>query len=333
MRKKRVLFSFGLMLLTFAKVWAQGVDYSAETKAFLSARDPRIQARQIKAIRRATAGDNSRLVKVRAARNELAPLPEGVEAIDVNAHARLYRPLSKTSSTPLLIYLHGGGWVIGSIASCSRFCGAVAAKGVAVLALDYPLAPEHPFPAALDFVVASYTEAEKSAAKYGYNPKRIFIGGDSSGGNLALTAAFQLKKAGKVPAGLILYYPVTAAWADESASWKEYATGWGMDAAFMDACNEAYLQGHDDRDPLVSPLKAEEYQLKALPPVFILAADCDVLRDQGRAFVKRLKAFDKPVVYECPKGTTHLYVTVPGQSKAFERAVQFALEACESLDQ
>ena len=256
----------------------------------------------------------------------MALLPEGVEAEMISPTLRLYRPRGGRN-LPLLIYLHGGGWVIGSIASCSAFCGAVAEKGAAVLAVDYPLAPEHPYPAAPNAVAAVYREALASAAAWGCDPARISIGGDSSGGNLSLAASFLLQKEGLVPSALVLYYPVTEARADGTSSWREFATGCGMDAAFMDACNEAYVGRRDYRDPIISPVYASDDQLRRLPPVHILGADRDVLRDQGRRFAKRLKALEQSVRYELPVGTTHLFVTVKGQPAAFERAVDFAVEA------
>ena len=268
--------------------------YARETDAFLAARDGRVQAAQIAAIRRATAGEADDLKAVRTARNTWASLPDGVEAEMLSPTMRLYRPKGGRD-LPLLIYLHGGGWVIGSLASCSAFCGAVAAKGCAVLALDYPLAPEHPFPAALNAVCAAFRAAVSDSAHFGADPARVSIGGDSSGGNLALAAAIVLQKENLKPRSLVLYYPVTEARADGSASWRTFAAGCGMDAAFMDACLVAYLNGHDPADPLVSPAFASDERLRRLPSVHILGADRDVLRDQGLRFARRLKALGIPV--------------------------------------
>lgn len=303
------------------------IDYTRETDAFLAARDGRVQAAQIAAIRRATAtGDLDDLKAVRAARNAWSPLPDGVEAVAISPTMRLYRPAGGRG-LPLLVYLHGGGWVIGSLASCSAFCGAVASRGVAVLALDYPLAPERPFPAALDAVCAAFRAVVSDPARFGADPARVSIGGDSSGGNLALAAALALQKENLTPHSLVLYYPVTEARADGSASWRTFATGCGMDAAFMDACLTAYLDGHDPADPLVSPALATDDALRRLPPVHILGADRDVLRDQGLRFARRLAALGRPVRAEVLPGSTHLFVTVKGQPSAFARAVSFAAEA------
>lgn len=300
--------------------------YARETKAFLAARDKTVQPRQIAAIRKATAGETNDLQAVRTARNVLAPLPTGVTAEWVSPTMRLYRPQGG-QDLPLLLYLHGGGWVIGSIASCSAFCGALAQKGIAVAALDYPLAPEHPHPAALNAVCATYREIVTNPTRFGCDPTRVSLGGDSSGGNLALTAALALQKEGRTPCALVPFYPVTEARADGSAAWRDFAIGCGMDAAFMDACNAAYLQGQPWDDPLVSPACADDAALRALPPVHLLGADRDVLRDQGRRFADRLKTLGGRVRYELPPGTTHLFVTVPGQPAAFHRAVDFATEA------
>lgn len=300
--------------------------YRREADAFLSARDTSVQPRQIAAIVKATAGKSDDLEAVRKARNVMAPLPEGVEAETVRPGLRLYRPKGG-KDLPLLIYLHGGGWVIGSIASCSAFCGEVASKGVAVLALDYSLAPEDPYPAALWDVWQAVQNARHDPERFGCDPKRISLGGDSSGGNLAIAAAFTLQGERFVPQAIVAYYPVVEARADGTESWTAYATGCGMDAAFMDACNTAYRNGLPYDDPLISPLYASDEQLRRLPPVHVLGADRDVLRDQGVKFVNRLRALGVPVRYELPVGSTHLFVTVPGQPTAFRRAVDFAVEA------
>ncbi|MGN0833365.1 MAG: alpha/beta hydrolase [Kiritimatiellia bacterium] len=308
---------------------AAGADsavYAREAQAFLSKRDQSVQPRQIAEIWKAVRGETNELASVRSARNVMAPLPAGVEAEWITPKMRLYRPLGG-KDLPLLVYLHGGGWVIGSVASCSAFCGALAGKGVAVVAFDYPLAPEHPYPAALNAVCAAYREIAADPARFRCDVRRIALGGDSSGGNLALAAALALQKGGEKPCRIVVYYPVTEARVDGTASWRDYATGYGMDGEFMAACNAAYLQGQEWNDALVSPMCADDDALRRLPPIHVLGADCDVLRDQGKAFADRLEDLGCEVRYELPRGTTHLYITVPGQPAAFRRAVDFAAEA------
>ena len=300
--------------------------YGQEADDFLAKRDPSVQPRQIAAIRTATGGQFEDLIAVRSARNALAPLPENVTAEMVSPTMRLYRPTG-AGKLPILVYLHGGGWVIGSIASCSAFCGALAARGVAVLALDYPLAPEHPYPAALNAVCDVVRDIRTRPDRFGCDPARISLGGDSSGGNLAIAAALALQEEDVSLHSLVAYYPVVEARADGTQAWHDFATGCGMDAAFMDACNAAYLGGHSYAEPLISPIYASDERLRRLPPVHVLGADRDVLRDQGILFVRRLQKLGVPVRYELPPGTTHLFVTVPGQPQAFARAVAFAAEA------
>ena len=323
----------GCVMATQALAASPAADdaYAREARAFLANRDKTVQPRQIAEIRKAARGETNDLAAVRAARNVMAPLPEGVTAEWVTPKMRLYR-LKGEDNLPLLVYLHGGGWVIGSIASCSAFCGALAKEGVAVLALDYPLAPEHPYPAALNAVCAAYREIVTDPRRFGCDPARVSIGGDSSGGNLCLTAALALQKDGLKPYALLPYYPVTEARVDGTSSWREFNTGCGMDGAFMEVCNAAYLQGRTWTDPLISPMCASDEALRQLPPVHLLGADRDVLRDQGKAFADRLKSLGCKVRYELPRGTTHLYITVPGQPTAFRRAVRFAVEACLKTD-
>ena len=217
---------------------------------------------------------------------------------------------------PLLVYLHGGGWTIGSINSCARYCAAMADNGVAVLAVDYRLAPEHPFPAGLNDCIDAVKTASDSLATWQCNS--ISLGGDSSGGNLAVAAAL----AG-LPcrvAGLVLFYPVTEAYADNSESWIEYGEGYGLDAALMDAFNDAYTD--DSRNPLVSPALASDSTLVSLPPLLLVAAERDILRSQGEKFAVRLEKLGVDVTHRLIPGSVHLFITVPGQPAAFDEAVR-----------
>ena len=211
---------------------------------------------------------------------------------------RLYRPKEPSGGgpLPLLVYFHGGGWTIGSINSCARFCDALAATGdVAVLAVDYPLAPEHPFPAALNACVEALRHAFRNAGTWGCSPSLISVGGDSSGGNLALAVAFMLQE-NTTPDGngeeslpplksVLLFYPVTKAYNDGSASWQKYGTGYGLNADLMETFNKAYLthspfkpentpgKGPIEKYYLVSPAHAtEQGRLKNFPPVLLIAA-------------------------------------------------------------
>ena len=147
---------------------------------------------------------------------------------------RFYFPSEKPGKS-IVLYLHGGGWTIGSIEGSARICGDLAAEtGIDIATLDYRLAPEYRAPAALDDVLA----AVQMLQDRGY--ERIYFAGDSAGGNLAACAGWKLRSE---IAGLLLYYPVVLAKQDGSESWKEYAEGFGLDGDLMDAFNESYAPG------------------------------------------------------------------------------------------
>ena len=139
-----------------------------------------------------------------------------------------------SQNLPQLLYLHGGGWTFGSINSCGRFCDAQAASGkMRVIALDYRLAPEHPYPEGLDDCVSAVNYIIDHAAELHIDANHITIGGDSSGGNLALATALSETCCGKIES-LLLFYPVTKAFDDGSESWQQYSKGFGLDAGNHD---------------------------------------------------------------------------------------------------
>ena len=234
---------------------------------------------------------------------------------------RLYEIENDTTTLPLLIYLHGGGWTFGSINSCSRFCDAIAASGAArVLAIDYSLAPESPFPAALNDCTAALEYAHTNAAILKTTPALISIGGDSAGGNLAVAAAL---KCGCLPVrSLILFYPVTKAYADDSESWNKYGHGYGLDADLMAEFNKAYTIGTSPHNPLISISSAKTENLAKLPPTLLVGAGRDILRDQGKEFADRLPGIVRRVEFP---GAVHLFITVPGQPTAFKKAVELSI--------
>lgn len=308
-----------------------------ETDDFLRNMPPGLQARQEKAVRMAVAGNSAALDEVRFSRNHAMEIAEGVEVMDIDTDYRLYKPAYCNGKIlPVMIYLHGGGWCFGSINSCARFCiELVKTAGIAVLAVDYPLAPEHPYPAALVSCTDVVGFVFRHAAEYGLDSDGISIGGDSAGGNLALATALSLidsdkKKSGGVDAAmglprlksLVLFYPVTKVWNDQSASWREFGNGFGLDSGLMEAFNEAYLNGVDANHPLVSPFNAQMGCLAMLPPVLIINAERDILRDQGRDMADKLTDAGVWVRRIVLPGTTHLFITVPGQPTAFAEAVR-----------
>lgn len=316
-----------LILSAFALSFtAAAQTMSDEERAFLVSVPPGLQSRQERAVRDAVAGDFSGLLAVRASRNTAATLPEGVKAIDIGDRYRLYIPAdSAAAPLLLLIYLHGGGWCFGSINSCSRFCGElVAGGGLAVLAVDYPLAPEYPYPAALESSLDAVRFAFDNCQNYGIDARSISIGGDSAGGNLALAAALRLCADGDgsyCPASVIAFYPVVKAWNDGSASWRAYATGYGLDAGIMEAFNEAYIGADSCDNPFISPFCAPAHLLAALPPAMIVNAGHDILHDQGAEMARLLHDNGVSVTRTVLRDACHLFITVDGQETARCQAV------------
>ncbi|MDE6125588.1 MAG: alpha/beta hydrolase [Muribaculaceae bacterium] len=274
---------------------------------------------QTEAIRLAIDGDTAPLEAVRNSRNTVPELPPDVTRRQIGERLALFScERYRDDATPLLVYFHGGGWTIGSINSCSRFCAAMARNGIAVLAADYRLAPEHPFPAGLTDCVTSVKTAIDSLATWGC--KGLAVGGDSSGGNLAIATAMSMP--GKEIDAIVAFYPVTKCYPDNSPSWEEFGTGCALDSDLMQAFNNAYTT--DIHNPLVSPADAADDELRKLPPTLIVAADRDILKDQGAEFARRLKSLGNEAAYELVPGSVHLFITVPGQPSAFGRSVSAA---------
>lgn len=296
-------------------------DMRAEADAFLSAMPPGIQERQEEAIRLALAGDCSALENVRNARRIASPLPQGIVRTEVGPDMTLFRSERHTDrNIPLLIYFHGGGWTIGSINSCSRYCAAMAKNGVNVLAVDYSLAPEHPYPAGLTDCIAAAEFALNHKSEW--NISDISLGGDSSGGNLAIATAMSFPR--NSFSSMVLFYPVTRAYADASGSWQLYNSGYGLDGSLMEAFNDSYT--YDIHNPLVSPQEADPATLSKLPPTLMIAAERDILRCQGAEFADKLGKSGVQVKYILLPGTVHLFITVDGQPTAFQSAVRLSSE-------
>lgn len=299
--------------------------FQREADAFLASLPAGLQRIQSEAVRKAVDGCPSDLQRVRQTRNNDVALPGHVIAEYVRPDMRLYRPAAEAGEQrPLLIYLHGGGWTFGSINSCARFCGALAGHGLSVLAVNYRLAPEHPYPAALGDCQEAIELAMAKASLWGCSPDRISVGGDSSGGNLAVVSCLKRNEEGSSSlCSLLLFYPVVKAWEDNSPSWRKYAEGYGLDAALMNAFNRAYIpEGKQCR--FISPALASNEELSALPPTLFIAAERDILYDQGREFAGRLLSSGVAVRYVAIPLSIHLFVTVQGQEAAFEQAVRLS---------
>lgn len=217
------------------------------------------------------------------------PSTESVHEIrDVQAGSipcRLYRPSAKTD-LGLLVFFHGGGWVIGDLNSHDGVCRSLANKsGHAVLSVDYRLAPEHKFPAAFDDCVAAVKWAFENAKSLGIDNSRMAVGGDSAGGNLA--AAVALAEVVPLKFQMLIYPAVDMRM--ESPSINENANAPILTKAVMSWFVAHYMSSDTDRTNInASPMLASDELLKKMPPAIVITAQYDPLRDEGEAYGKRL---------------------------------------------
>jgi len=205
--------------------------------------------------------------------------------------ARHYAPVNTRGTEPLLVFFHGGGFVLGDLDTHDGLCRLTCRDaGVHVLSIDYRLAPEHKAPAAGEDCYAAYRWALEHAAELGADPARVAVGGDSAGGNLAAVVSQQARDDGvQLPALQLLIYPVTD-FNSETRSKTLFADGFFLTKKDMGWFQANYLEGAsiDDDDPRVAPLLAED--LSGLPPALLLTGGFDPLRDEGDQYAAKLAA-------------------------------------------
>lgn len=251
-------------------------------------------------------------------RGAIKGLPSKVSVHDLSVAtglaARLYRP-SAASALPLMVFLHGGGWVVGSIDSHDAFCRLFSeAAGVAMLSVDYRLAPEHPCPAGLDDAFTALRWALAHAQEHGCDATRVAIGGDSAGANLAAVAAHRAVAQGLPLRAAMLLYPVTDHPSANHPSYAENGTGFGLDAALMRWFWQQYAPSLSPADPLASPLRGVA---AALPPTLVATAEFDVLRDEGKAYAARLREAGTVVTHLHARDMHHNFPVHPGTVARF----------------
>jgi acetyl esterase len=233
--------------------------------------------------------------------------------------ARLYRPAPVPR--PLVVYLHGGGFVLGSLTSHDATCRQLASTAdVAVLALEYRLAPEHPAPAAVDDAVEAFTSAATYPSMLGGDPEQgIGLAGDSAGGALAVLAAVRLRDAGTPAASLLLAYPNADMTLSEPSVTSE-GHGWGLETDDLRWFVEQWVPDPARRDdPAVSPVHAD---LRRLPPAVIATAGHDPLRDEGRALARLITAGGGEVRHRPHPGLVHGFLGLGQVSPAARQATE-----------
>ncbi len=267
-------------------------------------------------------------------------LPNGVISEDLwvagpagDLRVRRFVPPAAAAPFPVLVFLHGGGWVVGSIETHDPFCRLLAEQaGVGIVSVDYRLAPESPYPAALDDAEAAFRWTVGNAAEWGADPARLALGGDSSGANLAAVLANRLAAEGSGPSlrALVLLYPVTDHPSARHPSYAENATGYGLMAEAMEWYWAQYAADVPAGDPSVSPLRGGP-TLPPLPPTLVATAEYDVLRDEGIAYARKLADAGVPVQHLHAPDMPHDFPVGPGTVARFPQCAQALAQIAEWL--
>jgi len=243
-----------------------------------------------------------------------APLVGGVRDAEIpgpggRIGVRIYAPLAAPPG-PLggVVFFHGGGWVAGSLETHDGVCRRLAnASGCRVIAADFRLAPEHPFPAAIEDACAAACAIAERADDFGIDAARLGVAGDSAGAGLAAAVCQLARDRGPRIAFQLLICPILDV-AAESASRMELAEGYFLNRATLERDLDLYAPP-DRADPRVSPLRADD--LAGLPPAFIHTAEFDPFRDEGRAYASRLAEAGVAVSDVCHEGMIHYFYAMP----------------------
>lgn len=258
---------------------------------------------------------NERDVRVAGTRPVSIPGPAGA------IPARLYRPTMGADPAPLLVFFHGGGWVLGDLDSYDSACRLISRDaGVNVLAVDYRLAPEHRAPAAVDDAYAAYLWAREHAVELGADPGRIAVGGDSAGGNLAALVTRLARDTGDpLPSLQWLIYPATDL-RGGTRSRSLFGDGFLLTKRDMDWFQDRYLEGSglEIADPMVSPLLATD--LAGLSPALVVTAGFDPLRDEGEQYATALRQAGVTVDYRLMSTMVHGFLNLNILGGAVARA-------------
>lgn len=246
---------------------------------------------------------------------------------------RIYRGLTTPQlNAPALLYLHGGGWVIGNLQSHDEICRWFANEaGCIVVCPDYRLAPEHKFPAGLTDCLAALRFIAEAAADLGVDPRRIAVAGDSAGGNLASVVSL-LSRSDDVPdiAAQLLFYPNTDA-AQTTDSYRRYRDGFGLTASTMRWFRDHYIRiDADIADWRVSPLRANS--LVGAPPAFVGIAGLDILADEATAYANRLRQEGVRVLSRLWPGQIHGFVSMGAYIPAARQAIAEAVAAWRGFE-
>lgn len=272
------------------------------------------------------------LLSVAALEGEKEPIKRvedrGIPGLGGVIPVRIYTPEGE-GLLPILVYFHGGGWVLCNLDTHDSICRALAnLVGCIVVSVDYRLAPEHKYPAAVEDCYAATCWVAQNAAAIGGDSTRLAVGGDSAGGNLtAVVNLIARDEGGPSILFQLLIYPVTDYHTPGTPSYIENQEGYLLSREDMIWYFGQYLSSPDEaQDPHVSPLKASD--LSNLPPAMVMTAEFDLLRDEGEAFAQRLQEAGVPVILKRYNGLIH---GLFGKDDGIDQAIQAQIDAANVL--
>jgi acetyl esterase len=268
------------------------------------------------------------------------PMPEyagvSVEARTLPASGReiavrVYRPEGARGVLPVVVFFHGGGFVLCTLDTHDPYCRALAAEGgVMVVSVDYRLAPEHKFPAGVEDCLAATEWLLAHAAEWGGDLRRVFVGGDSAGAALATVVALLLRDRGEAGrlAGQILLYPVAGYYEPPTVSYVEMSEGYGLTREGMIWFWDHYLNDASEAsDFRAVPLSATS--LAGLPRAFVVTAEYDVLRDEGQEYARRMEAAGVSVEHLFAEGMNHGFAASPSEFPFLPQAKELLRRVAE----
>jgi acetyl esterase len=243
---------------------------------------------------------------------------------------RVYTP-DGNGPFPGLVYFHGGGWVLCDLDTHDVVCRAIARRAPAVVvAVDYRLAPEHKFPAAVEDSFAATRWVSENAARLKIDRRRVAVGGDSAGGNLSAVVALKSRRSGPNIALQVMVYPVTDLSSFDTTSYRDFADGYHLTKSEMEWFRREYLSNPAQAsDPDVSPLLAAD--VYGAPPALVITAECDVLRDEGEAYAERLRQAGVPVTLTRYPGMIHPFFSLSGAIREGAKALDQVADAIRGM--
>ncbi len=251
-----------------------------------------------------------------------------------DVRVRIVRPPDAEGTLPVILYMHGGGWILGNADTHDRLVRELTVgTGAALVFVEYDRSPEAPYPVAVEQGYATAQWIVREGAANQLDPDRMAVAGDSVGGDMATVLALMAGERGDVRfVQQSMYYPVTDA-AMDTGSYEQFAEGYFLTAKAMAWFWDAYLPDVDQRsEPLVSPLRASDEQLAALPPTLLIVDEADVLRDEGEAYAARLRAAGVDVTTVRYPGMTHDFMMLNplSQTRATRAAIAQAISFLRS---